>query len=151
MVGIQPFGSISFGSKNVQDPEMLVAGIGSSIPFGNISYALYSEMHWLDYNVAKRGTLSLLREYGLFAGFSAGASFTVADYLSIRNPDQFFLAIAADTGNRYVPHLFSDWETLLANKAAAPTYINDIEALARPWSAMLRPEGFEMLDPVKNA
>lgn len=52
LVGIQPFGSVTFGSEGFSDPDAIIAGIGSSIPFGNVRHELYDTVHWLDFRHA---------------------------------------------------------------------------------------------------
>lgn len=46
LVGLQPFGSVTFGSESFSDPEAIIAGIGSSIPFDNVHHELYDAVHW---------------------------------------------------------------------------------------------------------
>lgn len=142
VVGIQPFGSISFGSEKIQDPEMLVAGIGSSIPFENIQYDLYNQIHWLEYEIAKRGSLRLLREHGIFAGFSSGASFIVGELIAALAADRIVVSIGADMGFRYADHMFGNWEETLFRPAAEVRWITEIDQLSRPWSAMQQADGF---------
>lgn len=36
LTGVQPFGSVTFGSQDTEDPDMLIAGIGSSVEFRNV-------------------------------------------------------------------------------------------------------------------
>ncbi|CAM5447938.1 pyridoxal-phosphate dependent enzyme [Streptomyces violaceorubidus] len=50
LVGVQPYGSVTFGSEHVADPEIIIAGIGSSIPFGNVRHDLYDVLHWLAFD-----------------------------------------------------------------------------------------------------
>ncbi len=52
LVGVQPFGSVTFGSEDHHDPEAIIAGIGSSIVFDNVRHHLYDAVHWLDFTHA---------------------------------------------------------------------------------------------------
>jgi len=40
LVGIQAFGSVTFGCQRIEDSGILIADIGSSIPFRNVRHAL---------------------------------------------------------------------------------------------------------------
>ena len=72
LVGVQPFGSITFGAGHTQDPEMIIAGIGSSIEFRNVRHELYDRLHWVSFDYAMSAAVDLLRTSGVFAGLSAG-------------------------------------------------------------------------------
>ena len=74
LLGVQPFGSVTFGSEGFQDPEAIIAGIGSSIPFDNVRHDLYDTLHWVDFRHAMAGAVDLLRNHAVFAGLSTGAA-----------------------------------------------------------------------------
>lgn len=78
LTGLQPFGSVTFGSQDTEDPDMLIAGIGSSVEFRNVRHGLYREIHWVSAEVARAGAVSLCRDHALFAGLSSGAAYAVA-------------------------------------------------------------------------
>ncbi len=78
LVGVQPFDSVTFGSEHVHDPEIIIAGIGSSIPFGNVAHELYDTVHWMGFEAAPAGSVALLREHAVFAGLSAGSAYLAA-------------------------------------------------------------------------
>ncbi|WP_238597103.1 pyridoxal-phosphate dependent enzyme [Corynebacterium heidelbergense] len=80
IVGVQPFGSVTFGSADVPDPDMLIAGIGSSIEFRNVRPEIFAAVHWVSFEVARAGARDALRQHGLFAGLSTGACWAVARY-----------------------------------------------------------------------
>lgn len=61
LVGVQPYGSVTFGAEHVCDPEIIIAGIGSSIPFANVSHELYDTLHWISFDAALSGSIDLLR------------------------------------------------------------------------------------------
>lgn len=78
LTGVQPFGSVTFGSQDTEDPDMLIAGIGSSIEVRNVRHGLHREIHWVSAEVARAGAVSLCRDLALFAGLSSGAAYAVA-------------------------------------------------------------------------
>lgn len=135
-VGIQPFGSVTFGSESIHDPEVIIAGIGSSIPFKNVHHDLYDEMHWLSFDTALSGSVALLREHALFAGLSSGASYAVASYIARATPGRQHVFIAADTGHRYVDAVFARHEEATPLAELAPIPISTLSALVMPWSSM---------------
>ncbi|GAA4543607.1 pyridoxal-phosphate dependent enzyme [Pseudonocardia xishanensis] len=128
LVGVQPFGSVTFGSDGVEDPDILIAGIGSSIPFGNVSHEAYDVIHWTGFGVALSGSVALLREHAVFAGLSAGAAYLAAGWE--REPGRTTVFVAADTGHRYVDAVFSRHAEALPLSRLAPHE----DRLALPWS-----------------
>ena len=135
-VGIQPFGSLTFGSEAVADPDILVAGIGSSIPFDNVCYPLYDEIHWLGFNVALSGTIALLADHTIYAGPSTGLGYAVASHLAGSHPDQDFLFIAPDTGHRYAESVYSRFAEAEPLADFTPSFVDSAAELRMPWSAM---------------
>ncbi|MBT2207705.1 pyridoxal-phosphate dependent enzyme [Actinomadura sp. NEAU-AAG7] len=136
LVGVQPFGSVSFGSERFQDPEAIIAGIGSAIPFGNVRPELYDQMHWLSFQHAMAGTIGLMRAHAVFAGLSTGAAYLVAAQEARRHPERTLLVIGADTGHRYVEKVFARHREALDPDTLKPTEIGSLDELAPPWSAM---------------
>jgi cysteine synthase len=146
LVGIQPFGSVSFGSEHVADPEIIIAGIGSAIEFKNVDYRAYDEIHWVSFETARRGAVSLLRRSGIFAGLSAGAAYLVADHIRTSSPvggdagedAGEVVFIAADTGHRYAQQVFAGAiaSDAVAPSPVAPAEINELTQMYRPWSYM---------------
>jgi cysteine synthase A len=132
--GVQPFGSVSFGSQDVADPEFLIAGLGSGIFFGNIDYSAYRTIHWLDFTYARSGSVELLRDHCVFAGLSSGASYVVADWHATRlgdddrNPVVF---VIPDTGHRYVRAVYN--ESPVVARDRSPLVIEGPESLRLPW------------------
>lgn len=112
LIGVQPFGSITFGSGHVDDPDMLIAGIGSSIEFGNVEHDLYASIHWISFQVARAGAVSLLRDHAVFAGLSSGAAYAAAlhERGAATRPagGTATVMVAPDTGHRYVEAVFAD-------------------------------------------
>ena len=78
LVGVQPFGSISFHSENIEDPDAIIAGIGSAIHFDNVRHRLYDDIHWIGFDHACAGAVSLLERHALFAGLSSGCAYLAA-------------------------------------------------------------------------
>lgn len=112
LIGVQPFGSVTFGSQDVEDPDMLIAGIGSSIAFRNVAHDLYSAIHWVSFQVARAGSVALLRDHALFAGLSTGATYAAADH-ELNRPEHpghrtATVMVAPDTGHRYVKAVFDE-------------------------------------------
>ncbi|MFI8873006.1 pyridoxal-phosphate dependent enzyme [Streptomyces sp. NPDC055243] len=136
LLGLQPFGSVTFGSEGFSDPEAIIAGIGSSIPFDNVRHDLYDTLHWVDFRHAMAGAVDLLRAHAVFAGLSTGAAHLVTAWEAARNPDRTHLVIGADTGHRYTERVFSRHQEALDPRALKPHQITDLADLALPWSAM---------------
>ncbi|RUQ23321.1 pyridoxal-phosphate dependent enzyme [Kocuria sp. HSID16901] len=139
LTGIQPFGSVTFGSEDVEDPDMLIAGIGSSIPFRNVRHDMYERIHWVSYRVSRAGSVSLCRDHALFAGLSSGAAYAVArDALSHpTEPHHAVLMICPDTGHRYLDPVFTDIDKVPAVTQFSPHHLSSASETPRlPWSAV---------------
>ncbi|WP_282697244.1 cysteine synthase family protein [Streptomyces sp. CC208A] len=136
LVGVQPFGSVTFGSQDHHDPEAIIAGIGSSIDFDNVRHHLYDAVHWLDFTHAMSGTVTLLRDHAVFAGLSTGAGYLAAAYEARRHPDRLHLVVGADTGHRYVERVFARHTEALDPAALKPVEVADPEEMSMPWSRM---------------
>ncbi|MFI8400023.1 pyridoxal-phosphate dependent enzyme [Streptomyces sp. NPDC003444] len=136
LVGVQPYGSVTFGSAHVSDPEIIIAGIGSSIPFGNVSHELYDTLHWVSFDAALAGSVDLLRRHAVFAGLSTGAGYLAARHERDRAPDRTVLFVAADTGHRYVDTVHARHREAARIEDLAPREVTDRGALALPWSRM---------------
>ncbi len=136
LCGVQPFGSVTFGSEKIEDPEVIIAGIGSSIPFQNVQYDLYDRIHWMSFDCALSGSIDLLRRHAVFAGLSTGASYAIARWEAQNNPGRNHLLIAADTGHRYVDAVFSQHRRSLDLAELKPIQAHSLDDLALPWSVM---------------
>ncbi|MER7708663.1 cysteine synthase family protein [Kitasatospora sp. NPDC097605] len=136
LVGVQPFGSVTFGSQRHHDPEAIIAGIGSSIVFDNVRHHLYDGIHWLDFTHAMAGTVALLRDHAVFAGLSTGAGYLAATYEARRHPDRLHLVIGADTGHRYVERVFARHAEAPDPAALKPVEVSAPEEMSMPWSTM---------------
>ncbi|MFJ8230343.1 pyridoxal-phosphate dependent enzyme [Streptomyces sp. NPDC094448] len=145
LVGVQPFGSVTFGSEGFSDPEAIIAGIGSSIPFGNVRHELYDTLHWLDFRHAMAGTVELLRRHAVFAGLSTGAAYLAARWEAAggrrdRGPDApapgTYLVLGADTGHRYTERVFARHTEALDPAALRPRRITGLGELRPPWTVM---------------
>lgn len=135
LVGVQPFGSVTFGSEHVGDPDIIIAGIGSSIPFGNVTHELYDAIHWISFDAAVSGCVDLLRRHGVFAGLSTGVSYLAARWeRDQRNRTPLF--IAADTGHRYVDSVFARGHEVPDVAEFTPHQVSTLVQLAPPWSRM---------------
>ncbi|GAB2629219.1 cysteine synthase family protein [Streptomyces capparidis] len=136
LLGVQPFGSVTFGSERFSDPEAIIAGIGSSIPFDNVRHELYDTLHWLDFRHAMAGAVGLLREHAVFAGLSTGAAYLVAAWEAGRHPERTHLVIGADTGHRYTERVFARHHEAPDPRTLEPRRITRLADLAMPWSVM---------------
>ncbi|MFD5297991.1 pyridoxal-phosphate dependent enzyme [Streptomyces mutabilis] len=136
LVGVQPFGSVTFGSDHVADPEIIIAGIGSSIPFGNVRHDLYDTVHWLAFDAALAGSVDLLRRHAVFAGLSSGAAYLAARWERGEEPERTAVFIAADTGHRYVDTVFVRHAQAARVEDLAPRQVSGTDELALPWSRL---------------
>ncbi|MCX4779281.1 pyridoxal-phosphate dependent enzyme [Streptomyces sp. NBC_01264] len=136
LVGVQPYGSVTFGSEHVTDTEMIIAGIGSSILFGNVAHALYDTLHWVSFDAALAGSVDLLRRHAVFAGLSTGAAYLAARHERERSPHRTVLFIAPDTGHRYVDTVYARHREAAPIADLAPREVTDRSELALPWSRM---------------
>ncbi|MFB7591036.1 pyridoxal-phosphate dependent enzyme [Streptomyces sp. NPDC056169] len=136
LVGVQPYGSVTFGAEHVSDPEIIIAGIGSSIPFGNVSHELYDTLHWISFDAALAGSVDLLRRHAVFAGLSTGAGYLAARHEHERSPERTVLFLAADTGHRYVDTVYARHREAVPVEGLAPRDVTDRSQLALPWSRM---------------
>lgn len=134
LIGVQPFGSISFGADHLDDPDIIIAGIGSSIPFDNVTHDLYDTVHWIAFRAAHAGTIELLRRHAIFAGLSAGAAFLAALWEQQRAPQRTTVFITADTGHRYLDSVFAVHDQAPPIESFTPLAVTDQEDLELPWS-----------------
>lgn len=136
LVGIQPFDSVTFGSEHVRDPEIIIAGIGSSIPFANVVHDLYDVVHWVGFDAALAGSVALLHEHAVFAGLSTGAAYLAARWEDRLTDGGKIVFIAPDTGHRYVDSAFSRHRQAPAADELRPRQVNSLDDMALPWSRM---------------
>ncbi|MCX5201651.1 pyridoxal-phosphate dependent enzyme [Streptomyces sp. NBC_00237] len=136
LVGVQPYGSVTFGSGHVADPEIIIAGIGSSIPFGNVTHTQYDTVHWMSFGTALSGSVDLLRRHAVFAGLSTGAGYLAARWEQGLAPERTTLFLAADTGHRYAETVFARHGEAHRIEELAPRTVAGTEELALPWSRM---------------
>ncbi|MBU7600110.1 pyridoxal-phosphate dependent enzyme [Streptomyces sp. P38-E01] len=136
LVGVQPFGSVTFGAEHVADPDMIIAGIGSSIPFHNVRHELYDRIHWVNFDYAMSGAVELLRASGIFAGLSAGAAYLATLWERERSAEGTYVFLAADTGHRYVDTAYARHADAVGVGSMRPHEAAAQEELRHPWSAM---------------
>ncbi|WP_318212478.1 pyridoxal-phosphate dependent enzyme [Streptomyces sp. SJL17-1] len=136
LVGVQPYGSLTFGAQHTSDPEIIIAGIGSSIPFANVSHELYDTLHWISFDAALSGAVDLLRRHAVFAGLSTGAAYLAARHEHDRAPERTVVFIAPDTGHRYTDTVYARHREATPLAHLAPRDIADQAELALPWSRM---------------
>lgn len=136
LVGVQPFGSVTFGCEHVADPEIIIAGIGSSIPFGNVRHDRYDTVHWTAFDAALSGSIDLLRRHAVFAGLSAGAAYLAARWECRAETDRTVMFVAADTGHRYVDTVFDRHREAIPLEDLAPRQVRSSAEVDLPWSRM---------------
>lgn len=136
LVGVQPFGSVSFGSQHLSDPDAIIAGIGSAIEFENVHHEMYDRLHWLDFQHAMAATVGLLRRHAVFAGLSTGAAHLVAKWEADRDPGRTFVVLGPDTGHRYTERVFARHKEALDPDTLSPREIHSLDDLEQPWSTM---------------
>ena len=136
LVGVQPFGSVSFGSEHLSDPDAIIAGIGSAIPFDNVHHELYDQIHWVNFTHAMAATVALLRDHAIFAGLSTGAACLAARWETRHAPGRTHLVLGADTGHRYTTRVFARHREALDPAGLAPVEIDSLGDLLPPWSTM---------------
>lgn len=136
LAGVQPFGSVTFGGEHVHDPEIIIAGIGSSIPFGNVDHAGYDSVHWTGFTAALSGSVDLMRRHAVFAGLSTGAAYLAARWERERDPSRTVVVVAADTGHRYLHSVFARHAEAVPLDELEPVPVRHTGELALPWSHM---------------
>lgn len=136
LIGIQPFGSVTFGGEHIEDPGIIIAGIGTSIPFRNVQHVLYDQIHWISFDYGLAGSVALLREHAIFAGLSSGCSYLAARREAALKPDRTILFIAPDTGHRYADAVFARHLEAKDIRTLVPKLASSINGLALPWSVM---------------
>tara|TARA_R110002050_G_scaffold287204_1_gene438259 strand:- start:310 stop:1344 length:1035 start_codon:yes stop_codon:yes gene_type:complete len=135
--GVQPFGSITFNSSHVEDPDIIIAGIGSSIEFKNVRAEFYDYIHWISFDYSRNGVIELLKKHGVFAGLSAGACYTVANgFAASLDEQQPCIFIAADMGHRYFEPVFQTYQQAKPVSELFPITINKIDDLKLDWCVM---------------
>lgn len=136
LIGVQPFGSISFGSEKLSDKGAFTTGLGTPVIFKNIDHQYYNKIHWLSEDIGKQGSLALLKDTGIFAGLSSGFCYLVAKYEAIKNPERKILFIIADTGYRYFSSIYQECSNNPDTFDVTPVYISSHEQLQLPWCWM---------------
>ncbi|WEF33705.1 pyridoxal-phosphate dependent enzyme [Pseudoduganella chitinolytica] len=136
LIGVQPFGSVTFGCAHVDDPGIVIAGIGTAIPFRNVRHELYDQIHWVGFDHGLAGAVALLRRHAVFAGLSSGCCYLVAAREAALHPERNVLFVAPDTGHRYVDAVFAHHRDALPIESLRPREVTTCGELALPWSAM---------------
>lgn len=135
--GVQPFGSVTFNSQHVEDPDIIIAGIGSSIPFRNVRYSVYDYIHWISFDYSRHGTVEMLKKYGIFAGLSAGSCYTVAHWCApLLSDDQPCILIGADMGYRYLEAVYKPHEQAKPVETLFPVHVESTDELKLDWCYM---------------
>lgn len=125
---------MTFGGERVADPDIIIAGIGSSIAFGNVDHPAYDVLHWTGFGPALSGAVDLLRRHAVFAGLSAGAAYLAARWERDLDRARTVLFVAADTGHRYVDAVFARHAEAVPLAELAPHPVGRGAEPALPWS-----------------
>ncbi len=133
LYGLQPYGSVTFGCEHVEDPEIIIAGIGSAIEFSNVKHSNYDYIDWLSFDLCKAGAIKLMKNHAIFAGLSSGGSFYVAEKLNKLTPNKPCIFIAPDMGHRYVDDVYLSDE-VSHTEPNEPKFITSADELSLPWS-----------------
>lgn len=136
LVGVQPFGSVTFGSEHLPDPDAIIAGIGSAIPFDNVHHELYDQIHWVNFTHAMAATIALMRDHAVFAGLSTGAAHLAARWETGHAPRRTHVVLGADTGHRYTARVFARHREAIDPVGLSPVEIDSLDDLTPPWSTM---------------
>ncbi|WP_347901164.1 pyridoxal-phosphate dependent enzyme [Pseudomonas purpurea] len=136
LIGVQPFGSVTFNSDHIEDPGIVIAGIGSGIPFRNVDHTLYDEIQWISFDHGLSGSVDLLRQHAVFAGLSTGCNYLAARREAAMAADRNILFVAADTGHRYIDGVFAHHPDARRADELQPTVIEHIDQLQLPWAVM---------------
>lgn len=148
--GVQPFGSVTFNSEHVEDPDIIIAGIGSSIPFKNVHFNLYDYIHWISFDYSRHGAVEMLKKHGIFAGLSAGACYTVAHWCEpMLDAEQPCIFIGADMGHRYLEAVYQPHEQAKPVDSLFPTAVDSVDQLKLDWCYM-HWQRREQLTPTKK-
>ncbi|WP_299594753.1 pyridoxal-phosphate dependent enzyme [uncultured Microbulbifer sp.] len=135
--GVQPFGSVTFNSQHVEDPDIIIAGIGSSIPFMNVRASSYDYIHWISFDYSRHGSIELLKKYAAFSGLSTGSCYTVAQWCANIFPDDGpCIFIGADLGYRYLEPVFSTYKGAEDVSNFQPRVIESTNDLSLDWCIM---------------
>lgn len=134
LCGLQPFGSMTFGAEHIDDPEIIIAGIGSAIEFLNVKHECYDSINWLSFAVCLSGVIELMKKHAIFAGLSSGGSYCIAKREARLNLTVPCLIIAPDTGHRYIDTVYTRYKKSLPLDSLAPKIIHHASELALPWS-----------------
>lgn len=85
-------------------------GMGSDIVIPNVDHTQCDEVHWTPVAQMIQAVHQLHRRYGLLLGPTAGAAYSVADWIARAHPDRRVLTIFPDHGIRYMQTIYqSSW------------------------------------------
>jgi cysteine synthase A len=129
--GVQPFGSVTFGADHVTDPDMIIAGIGSAIHFGNVRPRIYSSIDWISFRTAVSWARRMYRETALFAGLSTAGAYAAAKSMPSEAPGELTLIVAPDTGHRYAAAIMA--AEVDPDPVEGPMVIDEPGQLRLPW------------------
>ncbi len=115
---------------------MIIAGIGSSIPFHNVRHHLYDRIHWINLrlrHVRRHRTPARQRH---LRRLSAGAAYLTTLWEQKQDTDPTYIFLAADTGHRYVDTAYAHHTAAPGLGTMRPHEVTTQNELKHPWSAM---------------
>lgn len=125
-------------------------GMGSDIVIPNVDHTQCDEVHWVPVAKMINAIHHMHQHYGLLLGPTAGAAYTIADWVAQANPDSKVLTIFPDHGIRYIKTVYNgEWLKQRAEElqrtwdqpklVASPTAVGSDWAIY-PWGRRSYPE-----------
>jgi cysteine synthase len=114
-------------------------GMGSDIVIPNVDHTQCDEVHWTPVAQMIRAVHQLHQRYGLLLGPTAGAAYSVADWIAQAHPDRRVLTIFPDHGIRYMQTIYhSAWlkprEEELQRVWAQPVMVDSPTRVGSDWA-----------------
>lgn len=114
-------------------------GMGSDIVISNVDHTQYEEVHWVPMVKMIQAVHHMHSRYGLLLGPTAGAAYSIADWIAQANPDSRVLTIFPDHGIRYMRTVYNgEWLNArteeLQRTWAQPVVVDSPTKVAGDWT-----------------
>ena len=114
-------------------------GMGSDIVIPNVDHAQCDEVHWVPVAKMIHAIHHIHSRYGLLLGPTAGAAFTIADWIAKAHPDSRILTIFPDHGIRYMRTVYNaEWLNARAEELqrtwSQPVVVDSPTKVGRDWA-----------------
>ncbi len=114
-------------------------GMGSDIVIPNLDHTQCDEVHWVPVAQMIEAIHRIHRDYGLLLGPTAGAAYSVANWIASSNPGKNVLTIFPDHGIRYMKTVYNaEWLNNRADELnrrwSHPTPVASPTAVGSDWS-----------------